>query len=299
MTHEADHDDRHDRGLRHDLAVLRARQVVQPALLERRGALKLLGGAGVGLLLAACGSDDASTAGTTSTAGGPGSTTTAAAGATTTTSAATGTVTEAIPEETGGPYPGDGSNGPNVLTESGIVRSDIRSSFGDLSGTADGVPVGLDLTIVSAGDGSPMAGAAVYLWHCDIDGGYSLYSQGITEQNYLRGVQAADADGRLSFTSIYPAVYSGRWPHMHYEVFAGLDEATAAARPLVTSQIALLEDASRAVYESDAGYAQSVSNLTRVSLDSDMVFSDGYDLQLPTMSGAAGADLRLALTVAV
>ena len=35
-----------------------------------------------------------------------------------------------IPEETSGPYPGDGSNGANVLTQSGIVRSDITSSFG-------------------------------------------------------------------------------------------------------------------------------------------------------------------------
>ena len=38
-----------------------------------------------------------------------------------------------IPSETGGPYPGDGSNGPNVLVMSGIVRSDIRSSFGGMS----------------------------------------------------------------------------------------------------------------------------------------------------------------------
>ena len=36
-----------------------------------------------------------------------------------------------IPEETAGPYPGDGSNGPDVLAESGVVRSDITSSFGD------------------------------------------------------------------------------------------------------------------------------------------------------------------------
>ena len=33
-----------------------------------------------------------------------------------------------IPEETAGPYPGDGSNGVNVLSESGIVRSDITTS---------------------------------------------------------------------------------------------------------------------------------------------------------------------------
>ena len=34
-----------------------------------------------------------------------------------------------IPQETEGPYPADGSNGPTVLTSTGVVRSDIRSSF--------------------------------------------------------------------------------------------------------------------------------------------------------------------------
>ena len=63
-----------------------------------------------------------------------------------------------------------------MLVESGIVRQDIRSSFGSYSGTAEGVPLTIDLTIVDAGSGAPMAGAAVYAWHCDRDGGYSLYS---------------------------------------------------------------------------------------------------------------------------
>jgi protocatechuate 3,4-dioxygenase beta subunit len=40
-----------------------------------------------------------------------------------------------------------------------------------------------------------MAGAAVYIWHCDRDGNYSLYSQAVTTENYLRGVQAADSNG--------------------------------------------------------------------------------------------------------
>src|SRR5438105_1337819 len=34
-----------------------------------------------------------------------------------------------IPEETAGPFPAEGSNGPNVLNQTGIVRGDIRSSF--------------------------------------------------------------------------------------------------------------------------------------------------------------------------
>ena len=45
------------------------------------------------------------------------------------------------------PYPGDGSNGVNVLSESGIVRSDLTTSFGSASGAADGVPVTVDLKV--------------------------------------------------------------------------------------------------------------------------------------------------------
>ncbi len=48
----------------------------------------------------------------------------------------------AIPQETAGPFPGDGSNSAaNVLNQSAAVRNDIRSSFGGLTGTADGVPL--------------------------------------------------------------------------------------------------------------------------------------------------------------
>ena len=71
-----------------------------------------------------------------------------------------------IPDETAGPYPGDGSNGPDVLEQSGIVRSDIRSSFGDSSGTAEGVPMTLELVVSDlANGGVPFEGVAVYVWH--------------------------------------------------------------------------------------------------------------------------------------
>ena len=102
-----------------------------------------------------------------------------------------------IPEETAGPYPGDGSNGPNVLTESGVVRSDLTKSFGAASGVATGVPATVEMTLLDvAGGGSPLAGAAVYLWHCDSSGRYSLYDQEVSGENYLRGVQESDANGK-------------------------------------------------------------------------------------------------------
>ena len=133
--------------------------------------------------------------------------------------AGTGSASE-IPEETAGPYPGDGSNGPNVLTESGVVRQDITKSFGDASGVAEGIPTTVTMTLLDvAGGGAPLAGAAVYLWHCDIAGRYSLYDQEVANENYLRGVQESEADGKVTFKTIFPAAYSGRWPHIHFEVY--------------------------------------------------------------------------------
>lgn len=55
---------------------------------------------------------------------------------------------------------------------------------------------------------------------------YSLYSSGITKQNFLRGVQVSDASGLVSFTTIFPGCYWGRWPHIHFEVYRSLALAT-------------------------------------------------------------------------
>ena len=166
------------------------------------------------------------------------------------------------------------------------MRSDIRSSFGASTTVAEGLPLTIELTVLDRGNGcQPLAGAAVYLWHCDIDGQYSLYSQGITDENYLRGVQETDSRGVVTFKSIFPAAYSGRWPHIHFEVYPSLDEATSAGTVLSTSQLALPEDTCELVYATD-GYSRSVSNLARTSLDSDMVFSDGSAQQLATVTGS-------------
>lgn len=201
-----------------------------------------------------------------------------------------------VPEETAGPYPGDGSNGVNALTISGIVRSDIRSSVGDLSGTAEGVPLTLTLTLLDE-NCQPLVGKAIYLWHCDRDGEYSLY--GITNQNYLRGVQATDDDGTVTFTTIFPACYAGRWPHMHFEVYDSLETATSSANVLATSQLALPEDVCSAVYDGADGYDASVGNLQQVSLDTDNVFADGTSRQLATVTGSVDDGYAATLSFAI
>ena len=252
---------------------------------DRRTALKLLAGAAA-VAFVGCGPEDADEAAP------PRSTTT-------TTSGQPAPSCEEIPTETAGPFPGDGSNGPNVLNQPGVVREDITKSFGSMSGTAAGVPLTIELTIQETAKGcAPLAGAAVYLWQCDREGRYSLYSQGATDQNYLRGVQEADADGRVTFLSIFPGAYSRRWPHIHFEVYRTLAAATSGGQEIATSQLALPEAACNEAYATD-GYASSVRNLARTPLARDNVFADGYDAQLATVGGSASRGFTASLVVPV
>jgi protocatechuate 3,4-dioxygenase beta subunit len=266
----------HDRGLQFDL----------PRLISRRRAVAVLAGGNGSVALAAGGSSPSSDS--AATTAGDGSTTASASGA-----------ASPIAEETAGPYPGDGSNGPDALGQSGVVRRDITKSFGDSSGSAAGVPTTVEMTLIDvAGGGKPLAGAAVYLWHCTRDGQYSMYDEAVAGENFLRGVQESDAGGRVSFETIFPGAYSGRWPHIHFEVYESIDAATASGSKLRTSQIALPASACARVYETQ-GYEQSAQNLQGSSLDTDMVFSDGYAGQLATASGDAKDAITLKLNVGV
>jgi protocatechuate 3,4-dioxygenase beta subunit len=178
------------------------------------------------------------------------------------------------------------------------VRNDIRSSVGGLSGTAAGVLLNIELTIVSAATCSLLADYAVYLWHCDAAGNYSLYSSGFTNANFLRGVQAADANGKVKFTSIFPGCYAGRWPHIHFEVYQNLTAAQAVSNKIATSQIALPKASCDLVYAT-ANYTSSARNLAGVSLATDGIFSVGASLELATVSGDVTNGMTAALSVGV
>ncbi|MGK3646992.1 intradiol ring-cleavage dioxygenase [Pseudarthrobacter enclensis] len=289
----------HDRGLEFDLSTM----------LSRRSLGLFLGAGGAAAALAACtpggtgaASQPASSASTTA-ASAPASSSASASASATPTPTLTRAIAECgveIPQETAGPYPGDGSNGPNVLEASGVVRKDITSSFGAASATAEGVPLTFTLTLLDNANGcTPMAGAAVYAWHCDRDGKYSMYDSSLTNENYLRGVQEADANGQVTFTSIFPGAYSGRWPHIHFEVFESMNNATAAGQVLAVSQIALTQAACDDVYAT-AGYEKSIANMKRTTLQSDNVFGDdGGIYQLATMTGSAAAGYTAGLNVTI
>lgn len=267
-------------------------------LLSRRGILGIVGlGAGA-VALAACSplatsAATPSASATAATTGTPTSTPTASA------SASAALPAGEIPDETAGPYPGDGSNGPDVLEQSGIIRRDLRTSLGGTAVVA-GVPaeVTLRITDMASGD-APFAGVAVYAWHCDAQGRYSMYSDGVTGETWLRGVQIADANGQVTFTTIVPGCYAGRWPHIHFEVYPDAASITDAANAIATSQLALPQAMLETVYALPA-YDGSARNLSGVSLASDNVFGeDGGALQMATVTGDTAAGYTASLVVRV
>jgi protocatechuate 3,4-dioxygenase beta subunit len=253
--------DEMDRGLSHDLSRLRAQ-------LKRRQVLHWLGGAG---LAGAAGCSGVSENGECAM----------------------------IPEETAGPYPGDGTNGQNALTISGIVRNDIRASIGEASGVAEGIALTITLKVIDGSSCDPLAGYAVYLWHCNREGEYSMYTGAAEGENYLRGVQESDENGEVTFTSIFPACYDGRWPHIHFEVYESVERASSGDNAIVTSQLALPSTPCDAVYAT-SGHEASVQHFAKTSLDSDNVFSDdGAEFQIAEVSGDVGTGFTASLSVGV
>lgn len=187
------------------------------------------------------------------------------------------------PAETAGPFPADGSNRAhgtlaNVLRESGIVRRDMRNNLGG-GGVADGIELTLTAYLVSVGQScTPLAGHAIYLWHCDAEGRYSVYD--LEQASYLRAVAVTDAQGKAEFVTIVPGCYMGRYPHMHFEVYPSLETATDYRNRLLTSQLAIPEQACNDVYSRHAAYAASIANFARSPLDRDGIFRDNTPGQL-------------------
>jgi protocatechuate 3,4-dioxygenase beta subunit len=255
---------------------------------SRRQSLRWLFAGAAALPIAGCGAGSSS----------------AAATATATVTSSSDATCAVIPEETGGPYPGDGTNNnvsgvANALILAGIVRSDIRASIAGATGVAAGIPLTVKLQLVNVKTScASLAGAAVYLWHCDRDGQYSMYTSPITGENYLRGVQEADANGLVTFSTIFPGCYAGRMPHVHFEVYPTLAKSTVAANRVKTSQFGF-PTATLAEAYTASGYATSVRNLAAISYATDNVFSDGTSLQIVGISGSAAAGYVATLTVGV
>ena len=224
-------------------------------VLHRRELLAVLS-AGFGAALAGCGSSSPASPSTSTT------TTTPTTGGTTSTSCAV------TPSETEGPYP----DKTGMINNSAFFRRDITEG--------------------RSGSCSPVSNASVEIWQCDASGNYSEYSQpGFdgTGQTFLRGIQTTDANGQVTFTTIYPGWYAGRATHIHVDVFR-------SGSLVKTTQIAFPESVTAAVYASGV-YASKGQNST--SNAGDMVFSDGTQNELATLTGSTASGYTATLTIGV
>jgi len=287
LPHLDDQEHDHDRGLAFDLETARR--------LSRRRALGLLGAAGGSMALAACGGDGTVTPTPTSTVT---PTPTATATPTPTPTATSGSCVS-YATETNGPYPADGTNTSNgstsnVLTVSSFQRQDIRPSLLGSSTVASGVQLDITLNLANVNNAcAALAGYAVYLWHCNATGQYSLYD--LPAESYLRGVGVSDSAGQVRFTTIVPGCYSGRYPHIHFEVFSTLAGATRGNLAKLISQIAVPSAVCTAVYSS-SGYGSSLSNFNATSTSSDNVFGNNTSAQITAMTLAMSGSVAAGYT---
>ncbi len=123
------------------------------------------------------------------------------------------------PAQTQGPY----------FVDEKLNRSDIRSDPG--SGKVEaGVPLSLTFLVSQVGSGQclPLSGVQVDVWQANALGHYSDISGEHTRgQQFLRGFQRTDAQGRAHFSTVYPGWYTGRTVHLHFKLRRGNAQFTS------------------------------------------------------------------------
>lgn len=182
---------------------------------------------------------------------------------------------EVSPKETRGPFPNK--------TPADLMRANIVAD-------RQGIALLINLKVQDQSETcSPVSGAQVDIWHCDAEGYYSEYGDHRLQEkdfrnvSFLRGRQTTDANGEVSFISIFPGWYPGRAPHIHVDVLQN-------DKIVLSTQVAFPEESTSAVYAS-RGYKgkedtpNETDGVFRNSLAGNMAdavtgnLSDGYTLR--------------------
>lgn len=189
--------------------------------------------------------------------------------------------------ETEGPFP--------TKTPSSLVRSNI---VGDRTGVA----LTIKITVQNVNNScAALEGVLVDIWHCDKDGNYSQYggtsmqATDYTSNTFLRGRQVTDANGLVTFTSIFPGWYQSRATHIHVHIYK------ADGTSLLVTQIAFPEGSDSAVVAVNSatsyGYTKGMTGYTYNA--NDNVFSDGTSNEMSTITGSVSAGYELTHTIKV
>ena len=190
--------------------------------------------------------------------------------------------------ETEGPFP---TKSPSTLVQTNIV------------GDRTGVPFTIAITVQNVNANcANLQGAIVDIWHCDKVGNYSEYGgtqmqqANYTNYHFLRGRQKTDANGLVSFTSIFPGWYQSRATHIHVHIYK------PNGTSLLVTQIAFPEGTNSAVYNVNVngtsyGYTKGMTGYTYNA--NDNVFSDGTSNEMSTVTGFLTAGYVLTHTIYV
>lgn len=190
------------------------------------------------------------------------------------------------PTETEGPFP--------TKTPASYIRSDIRK------GDGIGADMKAMITIVDVNTGcNPLEGALVDVWHCDVNGDYSEYggiqmqTTNYQSEHWFRGRQVTDANGQVTFQTIFPGWYQGRATHIHVHVY------NSSGKSLLITQIAFQDSLCETVNTTgaDYGYTKGMSGYTYNERDN--VFSDGVEKEMSTTMGSLATGFEMAITIKV
>jgi protocatechuate 3,4-dioxygenase beta subunit len=186
-----------------------------------------------------------------------------------------------IPSETAGPFPLD------LTANTEFFRTDITDG-------QTGVPLTVRLRIIGSSNCEPMQNVRVNIWHCSRLGVYSGYNTnnnpGDVNAIHLRGYQFTDSNGEVEFQTIFPGWYSGRICHIHFQVYVSTSYSAV-------SQLTFPLEEKNALYAANTSlYPNGADPLT---FSTDNIFSDGYALQLATLTAndSGGYDSFMEVTV--
>jgi protocatechuate 3,4-dioxygenase beta subunit len=202
----------------------------------------------------------------------------------------------------------DNQSDPNITNDdvdaSIPERSDIRPDSKGSTGTQSGLPLYLNLFVgsYSSSGCAAIQYAQVHIWHCNAQGVYSDVQASsndnganLTGENFLRGYQYTDSNGKVSFTTVYPGWYSGRAVHIHVKVrvFDSSGNVTTEA----TTQLFFDDSTTDAVYAANSAYSRSATRDTLNS--SDSIYSSENPALLVSLSGSASTSYTGTISIGV
>jgi protocatechuate 3,4-dioxygenase beta subunit len=160
------------------------------------------------------------------------------------------------------------------------AMDDIPMGRPDIREGQDGVEFQLHIRVLdeSKSCGSPIAGVEVYIWHTNALGFYSGFGNQDPNKNYMgsiertientdrfcRGMQVTNANGIVSFRTLFPGWYFGRPLHTHFLALKpGSGAGTMSYRGnqyhVFTTQFYFDEQFSRNIHENYKPYTTRAS----------------------------------------